>query len=73
MFLELNDKYAWYAHGYSESFKPFAKIQENIDRIDVENVSPQEFVDRYERPYKPVVIKGLQKDWRASYKWTLEV
>lgn len=72
-FSELSDKYAWYAHGYADNFKPFTKVPENVDRIDVENVSPEEFVERYEQPYKPVVIKGLQKHWRASYKWTLEV
>lgn len=44
-----------------------------MDRIDVDIVSPEVFVDKYERPYKPVVIRGLQNNWRASYKWTLEV
>jgi len=39
----------------------------------VEIVSPEVFVKKYERPYKPVVIRGLQNNWRASYKWTLEV
>lgn len=72
-FLELDEKYAWYAHGYADNFKSFTKVQENVDRIDVESVSPEVFVEKYEQPYKPVVIRGLQSNWRASYKWTLEV
>lgn len=69
---ELNDKYAWHAHGYADNFKPFTKVHDNVDRIDVEIVSPEVFVEKYERPYKPVVIKGLQNNWRAAYKWTIE-
>jgi len=72
-FLELSDKYAWHAHGYADNFKPFTKVHDNVDRIDVEIVSPEVFVEKYERPYKPVVIRGLQNNWRASYKWTIEV
>ncbi|CAI6367250.1 unnamed protein product [Macrosiphum euphorbiae] len=69
---ELSDKYAWHAHGYADNFKPFTKVHDNVDRIDVEIVSPEVFVEKYERPYKPVVIRGLQNNWRASYKWTIE-
>lgn len=69
----MSDKYAWYAHGYADNFKPFIKVHDNVDRIDVETVSPEVFVEKYERPYKPVVIRGLQNNWRASYKWTIEV
>lgn len=73
IFLELSDKYAWYAHGYADNFKPFTKVQDNVERINVDIVSPKIFVEKYERPYKPVVIEGIQRNWRASYKWTLEV
>jgi len=72
-FLELSDKYAWHALGYADNFKPFTIVHDNVDRIDVESVSPEAFVEKYERPYKPVVIRGLQNNWRAAYKWTLEV
>lgn len=72
-FPELSDKYAWYAHDYANNFKPFTRVQDNVDRINVDSVSPKEFIEKYERPYKPVVIKGMQSNWRASYKWTLEV
>merc|ERR1711962_50613 len=40
--------------------------------IHVKDVSCEEFIRRYEAPYKPVVIQGVQDDWNASYKWTLQ-
>ncbi|XP_050541890.1 bifunctional arginine demethylase and lysyl-hydroxylase JMJD6 isoform X2 [Daktulosphaira vitifoliae] len=30
------------------------------------------FAEKYEKPYKPVVVRGLQNNWRASYKWSIE-
>ena len=44
-----------------------------MERIHVKDVSCEEFIRRYEAPYKPVVIQGVQDDWNASYKWTLQV
>lgn len=35
-------------------------------------VSPEEFIDKYEKIYKPVVITGVQTDWKANHKWTQE-
>ena len=43
-----------------------------MERIDVDEVSPQEFIRRYEAPYKPVVIQGAQDQWNARFKWTLQ-
>ena len=37
-----------------------------------QDVSPEEFIRRYEAPYKPVAIRGVTETWSASYKWTLE-
>lgn len=47
-------------------------MNDTIERIHVKDVSPQEFIAKFEKPYKPVVILGCQDDWSASYKWTLE-
>lgn len=70
---ELSDNGAWYRIGYHNKFEPFTKVEDTCERIDVHDVSPEEFIEKFEKPYKPVVITGCQKDWRANEKWNLDV
>jgi len=48
-------------------------LPDNIDRIDSNQVSLEEFIEKYEKQYKPCIILNAQKDWNAPEKWTLEV
>lgn len=45
---------------YAENFEPFKKFEDNVDRIHVKNVSCEEFIEKYEKIYKPVIILGVQ-------------
>lgn len=38
----------------------------------VQNISKEEFIARYYKPQKPVLIEGLTKDWPAYEKWHLD-
>lgn len=58
--LELNDKLAWTCLNYAANFDGFTKFTDNVERIHVAEVSCQEFIDKYEKIYKPVVIEGCQ-------------
>ncbi|XP_003492749.1 bifunctional arginine demethylase and lysyl-hydroxylase PSR [Bombus vosnesenskii] len=69
---ELGDKAAWIQHGYSKKFESFWNFIDNVDRIDESKVSTEEFIEKYEKPYKPVIIQGVQNGWKAQYKWTIE-
>lgn len=69
---ELSDKGAWTQLGYASKFEDFKTVQDNVERIDVNSVSPEEFIEKFEKPYKPVVIVGCQDNWKATYKWTLD-
>lgn len=33
-------------------------------------MSPEEFIEKYEKIYKPVVITNAQTNWKANHKWT---
>ena len=64
---------SWIEHGYAKNFDlSYDHVDDTVERIHVKDVSPDEFIRRFEKPYKPVVICGAQDDWAASYKWTLE-
>jgi len=43
-----------------------------VDHVDSESLSIQEFIKKYEEPSIPVIFKGIQKDWAASEKWKSE-
>lgn len=59
-FLELNDRSAWTAHNYIDKFEPFWKFEDNVERINEDEVSCEEFIERFEKLYKPVVIEASQ-------------
>ena len=71
--IELSTSESWIEHGYAKNFDlSYDHVDDTVERIHVKDVSPDEFIRRFEKPYKPVVICGAQDDWAASYKWTLE-
>ena len=41
-----------------------------IDTVDT--ISPEDFTEKYLKPRRPLVIKGLTKSWPARDKWTPE-
>ena len=47
-------------------------VKDTVERIHVKDVSCEEFIEKWEKPYKPVVILGVQDSWAANYKWTQE-
>lgn len=64
----------WYRFNYLETFDLSHKtVNDCVERIDGSKISLQEFIERYEKPYKPVVITNIQKHWRGNEKWTQEV
>ena len=67
------DREGWYQLKYAECFDEFKKFTDNTKRISVKETSPQEFIERYEKPYKPVVITGITETWKAVEKWTVLV
>nr|CAG4644819.1 EOG090X06UY [Leptodora kindtii] len=68
---ELGTHAAWVERSYYKNFHSFTQFGDNVERIEASQVSPEEFIAKYEKTYKPVVICGVQKDWMANYKWTI--
>ena len=74
-FLELcSDKAGWYKENYAKTFDvSLSSVKDNVERVDASRVSYQEFVEKYEKSYTPVVVTHAQDGWNAETKWTLEV
>ena len=53
--LELNSSAVWVEQGFHKNFKPFTVFTDSVERISVDKTNPQEFIERYERPYLPVI------------------
>lgn len=50
--------------------RPANQYTMNLQRVDtVENISTEIFKNQYYHPKKPLVIKGLAKEWPAFTKW----
>ncbi|CAI5449337.1 unnamed protein product [Caenorhabditis angaria] len=64
-------KFGWDTLGYSEDFK-LPPVKDTILRIDCEELTVDEFREKYERTRTPIIITGLTKNWQANEKWTLE-
>ena len=58
---ELGTSESWVEHGYAKHFDvSYDHVNDTVERIHVKDVSPDEFIRRFEKPYKPVVICGAQ-------------
>lgn len=68
----MNSKDSWKQLGYVNDFERFKKFTDNCERIEQSQCPQREFISKYELPYKPVVIRGCQIDWKANEKWTLD-
>ena len=41
----------------------------NIPRVHTNDLSVEEFIEKYQIPNKPVIIEGLADEWQAMKKW----
>lgn len=74
--VELKARSAWTELQYYAKFNVSPKAVKQspeVERIHVKDVSPEEFIEKFEKPYKPVVILGCTEEWKANYKWTPHV
>lgn len=71
---ELTERGAWAELNYAKNFDlSHSSVKDNVPRIDADRVSVEEFIEKFEKPSRPVVILNVQRSWQANEKWTLEV
>lgn len=50
-----------------------AVFTDTIERIHVNDITVEEFIERYERKSRPVIIKGVTDSWPGMHEWQLKV
>lgn len=68
----MSTKESWVQQAYEQNFAKFWDFTDNCDRIVEHEDALEDFIEKYEQKYKPVVILGCQEKWSAKQKWTLE-
>ena len=52
---ELSTTESWTQQNFAKTYDlSFDKVNDTVDRIQAKDVSLEEFIERYEKPYKPV-------------------
>jgi hypothetical protein len=46
---------------------------DTIERIHVDSIDVDEFIEKYEKTSKPVIIEGVVNSWPAKTEWTVKV
>lgn len=44
--------------------------RDNVERIDYQKVSREEFIEAFERPNKPAIITNFAEHWSSSHRWS---
>ena len=51
----------------------YTNHNDNIERVEYDNVSKDEFYERFQKTNTPCVIKGVTKDWEVENNWSWNV
>ncbi len=64
----------WTRYKFHDTFDlSLDSFTDNVPRINCNKTSHEEFIEKYERPLRPVVITNCMDSWPAMRRWTLEV
>jgi hypothetical protein len=68
----------WHKDGYYKKQEEVCElrtcgVKDTIERIHVDDMSFEQFIEKYEKGSKPVIIQGVVKQWQANKNWQLKV
>mmetsp|Transcript_25482 Transcript_25482/g.34045 ORF Transcript_25482/g.34045 Transcript_25482/m.34045 type:complete len:217 (+) Transcript_25482:481-1131(+) len=49
-----------------------ANFRDTIERVNVNDITVEEFIERYERGSKPCIITGVTETWTGNQEWQLK-
>ena len=69
-----SDRDGWTKLNLAQTFDVSGRtVKDSVERISTTEFTAEEFIQKFESQYKPVVLTHTQDDWMAKKKWTLEV
>jgi histone arginine demethylase JMJD6 len=57
----------WNKDGYyfTDATKQLFDCPDQIDRVNIDQLTNEEFIEKYEKLAKPVVLMGVTKNWKT--------
>ena len=62
-----------YGHAYEDRLCDEPTPVGHIAHEHVDDLTVEDFIEKYERPCIPVVISGIVDRWPAKHEWSIEV
>ncbi|RUS13239.1 hypothetical protein BC937DRAFT_95631, partial [Endogone sp. FLAS-F59071] len=66
------DLFSWRKYNYAANNYHIPPHVDTVERIDIDEVSKDEFIRRFEEVSLPVVIQGCTRKWSAEHNWNKE-
>ena len=48
-------------------------FKDTIERIHINDITVEQFIEKYERGHRPVIIQGVTDTWPGMTEWQLNV
>lgn len=48
-------------------------LNDTIERVSIDKITVEEFIYKYERGSRPVILTGVAKEWPAWQEWKVSV
>jgi hypothetical protein len=55
-----------YFHTQEKTLELPKDFKDNIERVNINDLTLEEFLEKYERGDKPVIITGVAENWKAK-------
>ena len=69
----------WSQDGYWQKQNDILKVHDpetftdTIERVNVNDLTVEEFIERYERGNRPCIITGVTETWPGNQEWQIKV
>ena len=48
-------------------------LTDTIERVSIDKITVEEFIQNYERGSRPVILTGVANEWPAWHEWKVSV